>query len=90
MAPNLKGETLKELTVDYSTETFPINVKMNVTMLQRRDSANRRFTVTIVYEAQANGQGAIEFDAYRLQMGNSISVVSRWLATGRGTRGRQR
>ena len=40
-------------------------------------------SVTITYEAQANGQGAIQFDATD-SAGNSISVTSRWLATGRG------
>jgi len=82
IAPNLKGETLKELTVKYSTESFPIHVEMKVTMYEGafRDTW---FTIEIVYEAQASGQGAIDFAATDSD-GNNISVVSRWLATGRG------
>jgi len=82
IAPNLKGETLKELTVKYSTETFPVHVEMHVTMWND-PLRSTYFTIDIVYEAQETGQGAIDFDATDSQ-GNSIAVVSRWLATGRG------
>ena len=80
--PNLKGETLKELIVDYSTESFPTNVSMTVTMYKDLTFMTW-FTIDITYEAQANGQGAIEFLGTD-SAGNSIGVVSRWLATGRG------
>ena len=82
IARNLNGETLKELNVIYSTETFPIHVEMNVTMF--KDAfLDTSFRVEIVYEAQASGQGAIDFDASDSD-GNTFSVVSRWLPTGRG------
>jgi hypothetical protein len=82
IARNLNGETLKELNVVYSTETFPIHVEMNVTMF--KDALlDTSFTVGIVYEAQASGQGAIDFDVTDSD-GNTFSVVSRWLPTGRG------
>jgi hypothetical protein len=82
IAPNLKGETLKELSVTYSTESFPVHVAMHVAMYDD-PSLSTYFTIDIVYEAQENGQGAIDFDATGAD-GNSVSVVSRWLATGRG------
>jgi hypothetical protein len=82
IARNLNGETLKELNVIYSTETFPIRVEMNVTMF--KDAfLDTSFRVEIVYEAQTSGQGAIDFDASDSD-GNTFSVVSRWLPTGRG------
>jgi hypothetical protein len=82
VAPNFKGETLKELNVLYSTESFPIHVEMNVTMY--KDAfLDTSFTIEIIYEAQQSGQGAIDFDASDTE-GNSFSVVSRWLPTGRG------
>jgi len=52
-----------------------------------RDAASTGYTnygmIHIAYEAQANGQGALEFEATDAK-GNNITVVTRWLATGRG------
>lgn len=83
---NAKDEMLKYLKVDYSTASYPINVRMEIGLYTPSDALNGYTTNTsiiITYEAQSNGQGGLKFDATDA-MGNSISVVSRWLATGRG------
>jgi len=82
---NLKDEMLKELTVDYSTETFPTSVTMKVTMYTQVSAQlfDTWFTIDIHYGALESGQGAIEFLATDSSQ-NSISVISRWLPTGRG------
>jgi hypothetical protein len=81
----LKDEMLKELKVDYSTETFPTNVSMSLTVYTNVSLGlfDTFFTIEITYEAQESGQGAIEFEASDSN-GNSFLVVSRWLASGRG------
>jgi hypothetical protein len=83
---NAKGEMLKYLTVTYSTADYPINVTMDIG-LYPPDAASTGYTsygmIHIAYEAQANGQGALEFAATDAK-GNNITVVTRWLATGRG------
>ena len=83
IAPNLKGETLKELTVKYWTDGVPDPRRDERSRCIKDAFLDTSFTVTIVYEAQESGQGAIDFDATDSD-GNNISVVSRWLATGRG------
>jgi hypothetical protein len=82
IAFNLKGEKLRVLDVTYSTESFPIHVEMHVEMYKDWDYVSS-FTVDIAYGAQESGQGALDFDATDSD-GNSISVTSGWLATGRG------
>jgi hypothetical protein len=83
---NAKGELLKELDVMYSTAAFPISVTMK--MVLYTDAAAGAFlnTVTIEYhyEAQANGQGAMEFKGTDSATGWTLGIISRWLATGRG------
>jgi hypothetical protein len=83
---NAKGEMLKELDVSYSTAAFPISVTMHLVLYTDATAGTFTETVTIDYhhEAQANGQGAMEFSGTDSKTGWTILVESRWLATGRG------
>jgi hypothetical protein len=80
---NEKGETLRLLTVMYSTASFPISVSMH---LELYTDIFLMDTVMIDYryEAQSNGQGAMEFSGTDSRTGWTLGIISRWLATGRG------
>jgi hypothetical protein len=83
---NEKGEMLKSLMVTYSTASYPVNVTMDIDLYPPNAAATDYTmwtTIHIEYEAQASGQGGLVFAATD-SMGNSISVESRWFATGRG------
>jgi hypothetical protein len=80
---NAKGETLRLLTVDYSTEGFPISVEMHLE-LWTGGGFVETVMIDYVYEAQSNGQGAMEFKGTDSATGWTLGIVSRWLATGRG------
>jgi hypothetical protein len=83
---NAKGEALKELTVMYATESFPISVAMHLVLYTDAREGTFMQTVTIDYhyEAQANGQGAMEFKGTDSKTGWTLGIESRWLPTGRG------
>jgi hypothetical protein len=85
---NTKGESLRVLDVMYSTAAFPISVTMQLVLYTDGLPAPGRFidTVTIDYhyEAQSNGQGAMEFKGTDSKTGWTLGIESRWLPTGRG------
>jgi hypothetical protein len=80
------GSLLQELDVMYSTASFPISVSMNLTLYPKASTGDFTTTafITYHYEAQESGQGGMEFAGTDSASGASLSVVSRWLATGRG------
>ena len=83
---NTKGESLRVLDVIYSTAAFPISVEMHLELYTDGLAGTFMETVTIDYhyEAQANGQGAMDFEGTDSKTGWTLGIVSRWLATGRG------
>jgi hypothetical protein len=82
---NAKGESLKELIVDYSTAGYPIMVTMNMSLYVNVRLEGRTNITTIRYhhELQESGAGLMEFLGTGSD-GKSISVVSQWMPTGRG------
>jgi hypothetical protein len=83
---NAKKEILKQLTVMYSTAAFPISVTMQLVLYPLGADGDFTNTVTIDYhyEAQSNGQGAMEFKGTDSTTGWTLGIISRWLPTGRG------
>ena len=82
---NAKGESLRSLSVDYSTAAFPISVTMNLMMYTDVPINGFTSTTTIRYHAEReeSGAGLMEFSGSD-SMGRSYSVDSRWMPTGRG------
>lgn len=73
----------KSLDVMYSTAAFPISVQMTLVLYPKGDLANT-LTITYHYEEQSNGQAGMEFAGTDSTTGASLSVTSRWLASGAG------
>ena len=70
----------------YSTAAFPISVTMNMVLYTDalRDTFVETVTIDYHYEAQSNGQGAMEFKGTDSKTGWTLGIVSRWMATGTG------
>jgi len=83
VTPDKDGNLFRELTVMYSTAAFPISVGMTLVLSPGGDVTN---TLTIVYhyEALEDGRAGMEFVGTDSSSGASLSIQSRWLATGRG------
>jgi hypothetical protein len=77
------GNSFKSLDVIYSTAAYPISVTMTLMLYPKGDLTNL-LTIDYHYEQQATGQAAMEFSGTDTTSGASISVQSRWLASGRG------
>src|SRR4029079_10123031 len=73
----------KDLMVMYSTAGFPISVTMTLELYPKGDITNM-LAIRYHYEEQQTGQAAMEVSGTEAASGASISVQSRWLATGRG------
>jgi hypothetical protein len=79
------GSLLRQLDIKYSTADYPISVVMHLEMYPDAVGGNHVTTslIAYTYEALESGRGAMQFvgtDA----TGKSFSVVSGWLASGRG------
>jgi hypothetical protein len=83
IGPDNDGNVFKDLSVIYSTAGFPISVTMTLELYPKADLTNL-LTIQYHYEEQQTGQAAMEFSGTDAASGASISVQSRWLATGRG------
>jgi hypothetical protein len=83
VAPDGDGNLFKSLDVMYSTASYPISVQMTLVLYPKGDLANL-VTITYDYEQQSNGQGAMVFSGTDSTTGASLSVTSRWLASGTG------
>jgi len=81
--PDADQNIFSDLKVMYSTAAFPVSVTMTLVLYPKGDFTN---TATIVfhYEQQENGQGAMEFSGTNAASGASLSITSRWLASGAG------
>jgi hypothetical protein len=73
----------KSLDVIYSTAAYPISVTMTLELYPKGDLTNL-LTINYHYEQQETGQAAMEFSGTDAASGASVSVTSRWLASGRG------
>jgi hypothetical protein len=80
---DVKGNTLKDLNVRYWTSAFPVSVTMSLVVY-----INGGFTdkagIEYHHEAEESGAGLMTFSATDPASGVMISVVSQWMATGRG------
>jgi hypothetical protein len=75
---------LDTLDVDYSTIAFPVTVHMQLTAFPNAPTdLTTTASATYDYAVQSNGQGAMSFSLTNA-MNQTLSVVSRWLATGTG------
>jgi hypothetical protein len=81
---NAKGEALRELTVMYSTASFPISVTMFLELWTDAGLFVDSVAIDYQYEEQSNGQGAMLFSGTDSRTGWTLEIESRWLATGRG------
>jgi hypothetical protein len=81
------GSLLKTLDITYSTAEYPISVAMKMVLYPNASNLPPDYTTTSMidytYEALATGQGGMQFTATDAT-GKSLSVASRWLATGQG------
>jgi hypothetical protein len=80
------GSLVQTLDIVYSTAEYPISVVMNLVLYPNaRDQNDYTTTSTIMYtyEALETGQGGMQFTATD-STGKSLTVASRWLATGTG------
>jgi hypothetical protein len=79
---------LDNLTVDYTTSEFPIDVKLMFTNLPNPLKTDDPMQGTYEYAVQSNGQGALTYDwVADVIPGPAIDellVTSRWLGTGEG------
>ena len=83
IAPDGDGNVFKELKVTYSTADFPVSVAMTLVLYPKGDRTNM-VTIDYHYEQQENGQAAMEFSGTDASSGASLSITSRWLASGAG------
>ena len=83
---NAKGELLKDLDVMYWTAAFPVSVTMTLTLYPHAVDGDFVTTTIINYhhEAEESGAGLMTFSGTDSVSGAMISVVSQWMATGRG------
>jgi hypothetical protein len=79
---------LDQLTVDYTTSEFPIDVKLMFTNLPNPLKTDDPMQGTYEYAVQSNGQGALTYDYFADvipgPMIDEVLVTSRWLGTGEG------
>jgi hypothetical protein len=84
---NEKGEMLKSLDVMYWTAAFPVSVTMQL-KLYPPDAATTGYTtygiIDYHYEQQEGGAGLMTFSGTDSASGAMISVLSQWMASGRG------
>jgi hypothetical protein len=81
--PGPDGNLFREVTVMYSTAAFPISVTMMMIFSPAAD-LGKTFSIDYHYEQQEDGRARVEFVGTDSSSGASLSVQSRWLATGRG------
>jgi hypothetical protein len=80
------GSLLQTLDIDYSTADYPISVVMHLVLYPNARDQNDYTTMSMIdytYDALETGQGGMQFKATDAT-GKSLSVGSRWLASGRG------
>jgi len=79
---------LKNLTVDYTTSEFPIDVKLMFVNFDNPLKPDDPKQGTYEYSVQSNGQGALTFDYFADAISGPVVeealVTSRWLGTGEG------
>ena len=83
IGPDNDGNVFKDLTVMYSTAGFPISVSMTLELYPKADLTNL-LTIRTTTRSSRPGRRRWSSRARTAASGASISVQSRWLATGRG------